>query len=1016
MPQRHTEEQAQALAASHFDLHTQAKKLPGELDHNFLLTNAAGDKYILKIARPGEKREALDFQNAILQHLEKAATNLHLPRLIFNKKGEAVTLISDAENEKRYLRLLAWVPGRVFAEVSPHAPRLLESLGEACGKLCSALQDFDHPGAHRSFKWDIAQAEWTEAHLSKIQGEERQTLARHFFLFFQKNIKPQLAQLRRSVIYNDANDYNIMVGARLQQPEVVGLIDFGDAVYTCTVADLAIAIAYAVMDKPRPLDAAVHILRGFHRYFPLREEEVAALYGLVAARLLISVVASAINRQEQPDNGYLLISERPAWDLLEKWKNIPPELAHFQFRNACGWTPCPKRLLFEKWKREIPPLPSPIDFFNKKIQRLDLSASSLDLGGNDNFSTIKKFEKTIARLLEEAEADIGIGGYGEARPFYTADAYQVMGNQGPQWRSVHLGEDIWTQAGAPVRAVLPGRVHSFKDNKGDGNYGPTIILEHKIPEELTFYTLYGHLSRSSLEGLRKGMPVAAAQQVGSVGPAPENGNWPPHLHFQIVLDLLGMEGDFPGVAFPEEKELWLSLCPHFDFFKNFEKNAPLPESPKSEEEKADAQLIEFRKAHLGANLSLSYRKPLHIVRGYMQYLYDSQARRFLDTVNNVPQVGHQHPRVVRAAQRQMAVLNTNTRYLHEQILRLAEDLLATFPPELCVAYFVNSGSEANELALRMVQAFRGQKDMIAVESGYHGATGGCIDISSYKFDGKGGKGAPAHTHIVPIPDTYRGLYRKGPEAGRLYAAHVQSAIENIESQGRKPGGFICESILSCGGQIVLPEGYLKEAYRCVRAAGGLCIADEVQVGFGRVGEKFWGFELQGVVPDIATLGKPFGNGHPLAAVVTTRQVADAFANGMEYFNTFGGNPVSCAVGAEVLSIIREDDLQTQALKVGSYLSAGLSDLQQKYPIIGDIRGKGLFLGFEMVKDPSTLEPAAAQAGYLANRMREYGILMSTDGPHENVLKIKPPLCFHQNDADFLLNGLDKILGEDFLKI
>lgn len=414
-------------------------------------------------------------------------------------------------------------------------------------------------------------------------------------------------------------------------------------------------------------------------------------------------------------------------------------------------------------------------------------------------------------------------------------------------------------------------------------------------------------------------------------------------------------------------------------------------------------------------MSISYRKPLHVVRGYMQHLYDDTGRRYLDTVNNVPHVGHQHPRVVRAAQRQIAVLNTNTRYLHENIVRFAEELMATFPPELCVVHFVNSGSEANELALRMVQAYTGQKDMVAVEVGYHGNTGGCIGISSYKFDGKGGQGVPPHTHIVPIPDTYRGLYRTDPEAGRKYAAHVQQAIEKVQAPGRNIGGFICESILSCGGQIVLPEGYLQEAYRHVRAAGGLCIADEVQVGFGRVGEKFWGFELQGVVPDIVTMGKPIGNGHPLAAVVTTPAVAAAFANGMEYFNTFGGNPVSCAIGREVLNVIRDEDLQANALQVGKYLSAGLRDLQQRHPAIGDVRGPGLFLGFELVKNRETLEPATAEAGYLANRMRELGVLMSTDGPFENVLKIKPPMCFSEQDADFLVDSLDKVLGEDFLQ-
>ena len=1001
-----SEKQAEALASEHFGVLATARQLPGELDFNYHLTTATGAGFTLKIAHLGESPEHLDMQNAIMLHLEKTEKGLDLPKVILNKKRDAFTLIRDAGGNDRFLRLLTWVPGRVFAKVHPHTPELLESLGAACGKLCHSLQNLDHPGAHRWIKWDVAQTAWTEEHLTKIHGNQRQTIARYFFDLFQKNAAPKLGNLRHSIIYNDANDYNVLVDNDLQNPKVRGVIDFGDSVYTCTVADLAIAIAYTVMDKPRPLDAAVHLVRGFHREFPLQEAEVEVLFPLIAARLLISVTVSAINRHEHPENEYLLISERPAWDLLEKLRDIPPAFAHYRFRQACGWEPCPQRAVFEKWSGQNTLSLAPVvDFSSEKIQPLDLSVGSLDLGCNANFLNIQLFEKTIDRMLEEAGATFGIGGYGEVRPFYTTDAYQVMGNSGPQWRTVHLGTDIWAVSDTPVFAPLDGKVHSFQDNAGECNYGPTLILEHKISEELTFFTLYGHLSRTSLEGLSTGTQVKKGDQIATIGSPPVNGNWPPHLHFQVILDILDMAGDYPGVAFPQEQDTWLSICPGGDtFFKQKKINTP-----------AATEILTSRRQHLGRSLSISYKKPLHIVRGYMQYLYDDSGRRYLDTVNNVPHVGHQHPRVVRAAQRQMAVLNTNTRYLHENIVRFAEELLATFPPELSVVHFVNSGSEANELALRMVRAFTGQRDMVAVEVGYHGNTGGCIDISSYKFDGKRGKGAPPHTHIVPMPDTFRGLYPNDIEAGKKYAAHVQQAIEKVQSLSRNAGGFICESILSCGGQIVLPEGYLQEAYRHVRAAGGLCIADEVQVGFGRVGTNFWGFELQDVVPDIVTMGKPIGNGHPLAAVVTTPAVAETFANGMEYFNTFGGNPVSCAIGREVLHIIQEEGLQAHALGVGNYLTAGLRDLQQRHPLIGDVRGPGLFLGFELVKNRETLEPASAEASYLANRMREHGVLMSTDGPYENVLKIKPPMCFDERNADFMLEMLDKVLGEDFLK-
>ena len=645
-----------------------------------------------------------------------------------------------------------------------------------------------------------------------------------------------------------------------------------------------------------------------------------------------------------------------------------------------------------------------------EIQAMDLSVGSLDLGNSNDFDTPLKFNHKIKAMLNEGYARIGVGGYGEIRPFYTTDAYQIEGNNGPQWRTVHLGTDVWVEAGTPIFAPLNGKVHSFQNNKGDCNYGPTIILEHEVSSELTFYTLYGHLSLESLECLVKGKEIQKGKQIGTIGDLPVNGNWPPHLHFQVMLDMLENEGDFPGVSFPTEFEIWKSICPNPNELLGLENSF-------SKEKASKEEIFQKRNELLGKSLSVSYQRPLHMVRGYKQYLYDTNGRRFLDTVNNVPHVGHQHPRVVEAAQKQIAVLNTNTRYLHENIVSYAEELLATFPDELSVCFFVNSGSEANELALRMARNYTLQKDMIAVEVGYHGNTGGCIDISSYKFDGKGGSGATSHTHIVPIPDTYRGLYRRDElNAGKQYASHVQKAIEKIKSEGRNIAGFICESVMSCGGQIVLPEGYLEEVYGYVHQAGGLCIADEVQVGFGRVGEKFWGFELQNVIPDIVTLGKPMGNGHPLAAVVTTPKVAEKFTNGMEYFNTFGGNPVSCAIGHTVLQVVKEEDLQQNALHVGNYLSKGLKELQPKHPIIGDVRGSGLFLGFELVEDRSTLRPAGKQADWLANRMREHGILMSTDGPFYNVLKIKPPMCFNKANADFLVETLGKILKEDYFSI
>lgn len=996
-----------SLAREHFHLEVSVKPLPGEIDLNFFVQTPAGEAFVLKIAHPQEQYANLEFQHAMIRRLASAGLGLELPEVVPARSGETIVPVSAADGARRYLRLLRWVDGRCWAEVRPHSPALLDALGEMCGKLSAALAGFDHPAAHRLLKWDPSQAAWTREHVPEIKDASKQALADYFLQLFDKQAVPLFSSLRKSVCYCDANDYNVLVSHDLAQPRVPGVIDFGDAVFTHTVNELAVAAAYASLHKPDPLTAIFYLVQGFHRVFPLSETEAEALFPLLGARLLISVCCSAINLAEHPDNVYLQVSDEPAWALMEKLRVIPPALAHATIRHACGWEPCPLHAVFAQWAKHHSQTIHPIVPAGLNEARwLDLSVGSPDLG---NYADIEDADKLHRRIADVLQGAVGIGRYDETRPFYTTDAYAVQGNEGPQWRTVHLGLDIFMPPGTPVSAPLEGRVHSFQDNARDRDYGPTIILEHHVTDSIVFYTLYGHLTRSSLDGLETGQKIAAGQAFCQIGPMPENGNWSPHLHFQLILDLLGQAGDYPGVAFPESCAVWKSICPDPWLLLS----GHYSEKPPA---LSGADILEYRSRHLGKNLSVSYEKPLQMLRGWRQYLFDDTGRRYLDTVNNVAHVGHEHPRVVQAGQRQMAVLNTNTRYLHEQIVRFTEELLATFPPQLNVAFLVNSGSEANELALRLAKNYTGQEDVITVEAGYHGNSQGCVAVSPYKFDGPGGRGAPPQVHVTPIPDAYRGLYRgSGAETGRQYAAHVAAAVRRIREAGRDVAAFICETVISCGGQVPLPPGYLAGAAWAVRSGGGLYIADEVQTGCGRHGRHFWAFEEHGVVPDIVTVGKPIGNGHPLGVVVTTRAIADAFANGMEYFNTFGGNPVSCAIGLEVLRVVREENLQQKALETGAYLSGQLNALAQRFPIIGDVRGPGLFIGFELVENPETRTAAAAKASYLANRMRTLGVLMSTDGPLHNVLKIKPPLVFGKKDADFLSEMLEKVLQEDFMK-
>ena len=418
---------------------------------------------------------------------------------------------------------------------------------------------------------------------------------------------------------------------------------------------------------------------------------------------------------------------------------------------------------------------------------------------------------------------------------------------------------------------------------------------------------------------------------------------------------------------------------------------------------------DLRGKHLGPSLSLSYDKPLHIVRGEGQYLYDADGNQYLDCINNIQHVGHCHPKVVSAAQKQYTQLNTNTRYLDETIVKYAKNLTDTLPTGLEVCFFTNSGSEANDLALRIARQYTGSKETIVLDGAYHGNLSSLIEISPYKYNGPGGNGAPDFVYMLSMPDSFRGRYR-GEDCGEQYAQEVQKVISEIQNKGNKVSTFIAEALMGCGGQLVLPTDFIKKTFDLVRAAGGVCIIDEVQIGFGRIGSHFWGFQTHDVTPDIVTMGKSMGNGHPLSAVVTTKEIADAFNNGMEYFNSFGGNPVSCAVGQAVLNVIRDEGLQAHAEHVGNYLLQKLQSLQNNHEIIGDVRGRGLCIGIELVRDYE-LTPAANEAHTIVNSMQEKGVLLSTDGPDHNVIKIKPPMIFSKDNAHELVSKIDETIAE-----
>ena len=976
-----------------FSISGELTELVSERDQNIKISNDQGN-YVLKISNVAEDKEFLELQNQALIHLQEHSEQACTPRVLKGVDGQTLYRYQGQQGH-HYLRVLSYLDGTLYSQVDA-TPALLTSLGTFMGQLSKSLTGFNHRAAHRpNFLWNLDNAINCKAYLPYVKGEKNRQMLNEIMTHYEFEIRPRLSSLRCAVIHQDANDNNLLVKSH-QHDQLCGLIDFGDVCFGRQVNDLAITMAYALQGQADLYHASVLIISAYTEQFPLLEDEIEVLFELIKMRLVMSICISSKRIEDYPANEYLLISQQPALQLLQRANQLNTKFMSAVFRKAAGFTASRNFESTYKWL-------SNSTLHTANMFDVDLKRSPrrvLKLDQNVETSPVENYQDLLTQNDRENNIAYLIGLYGEDRDVYTADQFQSAAT--PHRRTIHLGQDIFIDALSAVFAPLSGRVFSVSDNNFSLDYGPTVILEHDIGTSgKHFYTLYGHLAKTTLSLLKKDQPITAGQLIGHVGEFHENGGWAPHVHFQIMTSMLGLTDNFNGVA---EKSLWSvykELCP--------DPNLILRLAPESFDCNVNiARLQKQREQLLGPSLSLSYNKKLNIVRGKGAYLYDHTGREYLDCVNNICHVGHCHPHVLKAMQQQAKILNTNTRYLHQGIVEYSKRLTALFPESLSVAYFVNSGTEANELALRIARTATGVKDTIVLDWGYHGNSSATIEISPYKFKRKGGFAKPDHVQIADCPAPYRSNHPGMSETAAIeYAQSVNACIEAIKKRSSHgPAAFIAESISGVGGQIVYPQGYLKMAYSAIRSAGGVCIADEVQCGFGRVGSHFWAYESQDVIPDIVVLGKPIGNGHPLAAVITTKQLASQFDNGMEYFNSFGGNPVSAAVGMAVLDVIENEQLMHNAKHIGDYLLLNFNKLKDKYKNIGDVRGMGLFLGIELVKDRQSKKPFPELASSIVNELRERAVLLSTDGPDENVLKLKPPMVFSIKDADFLLQQLD----------
>jgi 4-aminobutyrate aminotransferase-like enzyme/Ser/Thr protein kinase RdoA (MazF antagonist) len=1011
MPKSLTPAALTQLLQQHWNLTpTDISPLPGEIDANFAVHAATGQRYGLKI-HAGAVDAELEMQLALLHHVFEHAPHLPLQTLVATPDGrESVALdLPGAADQIAQARLCRWLDGEVWAKIDTVPLLAVTELGATLGQLDAVLKQFDHPAAHRAHRWDSERFAELQPCIELVADPAKQAALTALQARFASEILPRLAACPQQVIHSDANDYNLLLD---EQHHFAGLLDFGDAIYTRRLFEVANACAYVIDRMADPVEVIAELTAAYHENNPLQEAEIDLIFDAVQVRLGMSMSLAARQILQWPDNTYLLISQQAVW---HNWQRLLAEnrvMALARIRARCALAPVPKAEQAERWLRRHGGTAQPIfaiDWPKQRLQRLDWRGTAGNGAPGSTGQPAHSAEQLMADTLAALGDAIGIGAFGEDRAVYTGDNYAtgIVGER----RNRHLGMDVFLPAATPLFAPFDGVVECCGIEPT--GFGGLLLLRHDMSDNgqnVRFWTLFGHLNPASLPW-QVGQRVAAGSRIGELGDETVNGGWAPHLHLQLMGDLLGTPGmDWPGACSARLWPVYGKVCLPPNLLLG------LPVENQDRHESTAQALARERRTRLGPSLSLNHREPLHIVRGEGCYLIDASGKRYLDMVNNVAHVGHANPRVAAAAAKQQALLNTNTRYLHEHILDYARRLTLTMPPELSCVFMVNSGSEANDLALRLARAYTGSREVICVDHAYHGNLTSLIDVSPYKFNGKGGSGQPAHTHIAQAPDLYRGPWRYadlegGQAVGQHYAQSVAQICQNLQQQQKKPGLFLVEAIQGCAGQMPLPPGYLQAVYPLVRQAGGVVMSDEVQVGFGRVGSHMWAFETQGVVPDIVTMGKPIGNGHPMAAVVTRPEIAAAFANGMEYFNTFGGNPVSCAIGLAVLDEIEEQHLMARAASTGQRLMDGVKNLARRFEVIGDVRGIGMYIGIELVLNRSTQAAAPAQTAQLLELMKQKQVLLSSEGPLGNVLKIKPPLVFGETECDYFLTALEASLGE-----
>lgn len=939
---------AAAIAQDGWGIAATARALGSHQDRNFLLERDGAAPLLLKIANPSVSAAELEAQSAAAALIAQRA-GCRAPRALVSDGATARPVVVDGV--RMYARVLEFLEGETL---SGHLPGpVVDRLGTLAGRVAVALADFEAPAAERVHQWDLRRAPSVLAELLPFVDDRivRKRLATTAAAAWDV-VERVADDLPMQFIHGDLTDDNVVTADPVTRaPD--GVIDLGDLNRTWAVGELAITVSSLLHHDGMDLAAAMRAVRAYHRERALGPAEAAALWPLVVVRAATLVASAHHVLATDPGNEYAagnLLHERAIFDAAT---SVPLEIATALVAEALGSPPAPVTL-----PGGVPLLPLLPGLAGHDVVVADLSPTS-PLLHDGRWLEASAEETAMTGCLGPARA--AVARFGEARLTrsrpHTGEPHNVA-----------LGIELRFAEPQQVAAPWAGTVEPAADGARLRSTGSDL--------ELTGV----HLTRGTGD-------VQAGEVIGEAATS-------------LWVQATTPGAEVPAFAPRSLAAAWRSAVA--------DPSALVPGHPESVRPVDGAELLARRAAAFADAQEHYFEDPPVMVRGWREHLIDAEGRVYLDTLNNVTSVGHAHPRLVAAVTEQWRLLNTNSRFHYASVVEFSERLADLLPAPLDTVFLVNSGSEAVDLALRLGRAWSGRPDVLALREAYHGWTYLSDAVSTSVADNPDALTTrPEWVHTLPAPNPLRGEHRG--EDARRYADAAVAEIARLARAGTPPGAFIAETLFGNGGGVALPDGYLAAVYDAVRTHGGLAIADEVQVGYGRLGEWFWGFEQQAVVPDVVTVAKAMGSGHPLGAVITTREIADRYRSGGYFFSSAGGSPVSSVVGLTVLDIMRDERLQQNARDVGGHLKRRLEELSARHPLLATVHGSGFYLGPEFVRDRATWEPATAETAAICARLRELGIIAQPTGDHQNILKIKPPMCFTRESADALVDALDRVL-------